>query len=143
MTTVVNRVEADAASEAVFDHVCDLRTEPAWNPAARQVELLTPGPVGQGARFRGSWLGLGSGTAEILEFDRPTHWRTRCRFRGLDIDLVGDVEPGGPGSRLRLALELSARGVLKPLLPVVAAGLRVAGRANMRRLARVLEGPGV
>jgi hypothetical protein len=143
MTTVVNRVETDAVPEAVFDHVSDLRTETAWNPAARRVDLVSAEPVGSGARFRGSWLGFGSATAEIVEFDRPTHWRTRCRFRGLDVDVVGDVEPRGGGSSLTLTLGLSTRGVLRPLLPVLAAGLRVAGRANMRRLARILAMPGV
>ena len=44
MTTVVHRLDVDAAPETVFDHVVDLRTEPAWNPAARRVELRFASP---------------------------------------------------------------------------------------------------
>jgi hypothetical protein len=44
---------------------------------------------------------------------------------------------------LTLTLELAAGRVLRPVLPVLAVGLRVAGRGNMRRLGRVLEMPGV
>ncbi|MEJ2890262.1 SRPBCC family protein [Actinomycetospora aeridis] len=143
MTTVVNRLDVDADPEKVFDEVSDLRTEALWNPAARRIDLVTREPIGTGSRFDGTWLGLGRGTAEIVEFERPAHWRSRCRFRGLDIDLVGDVEARGRGSRLTLTIELTPSGVLRPVLPVLAAGLRVAGRGNMRRLGRLLTMPGV
>ncbi|MHC1561491.1 SRPBCC family protein [Actinomycetospora sp. C-140] len=143
MTIVVNHLDSDADPETVFDHVADLRTEAVWNPAARRIDLVGPDPVGPGARFDGTWLGLGRGSAEILEYTRPTHWRTRCRFRGLDIDLHGAVEPRDRGSRLTLTLELAAGRTLRPVLPALAAGLRVAGRSNMRRLGRMLAMPGV
>jgi hypothetical protein len=139
MATVVNLLDTDAAPLTVFDEVADLRTEAVWNPAARRIDLVTAEPVGLGSRFEGTWLGLGGGTAEIVGFDRPTGWHTRCRFRGLDIDLVGDVESRGRGSRLTLTIELAAQGSLRPALPALAAGLRLAGRANMRRLGRLLE----
>lgn len=143
MVTVVNRLDVDAAPETVFDHVVDLRTEPVWNPAARRVDLLTGDPVGAGSRFRGTWRGLGSADAEVVAFDRPRHWRTRLRFRGLEVDLVGDVTPRDGHSHLTLTLDVAARGVLRPLLPVVAAVLRLAGPGNMRRLRRMLTMPGV
>jgi hypothetical protein len=143
MTVVVHRLDVDAAPETVFDHVSDPRTETVWNPAARRIDLLTPEPLGPGSRFEGSWFGPGRGSLEILEYARPTHWRTRGRFRGLDIDVIGGVEPRERGTRLTLATELAADGVLRPLLPVLAAGLRVAGRGNMRRLRRMLTMPGV
>jgi hypothetical protein len=143
VTVVVNRLDVDADPETVFDHASDLRTEVVWNPAARRIDLVGHEPIGPGSRFVGSWRGSGRGTAEIVEYARPTHWRTRCRFRGLDVDIVGRVEPVGRGSRLTLTLELAAGRVLRPVLPVLAVGLRVAGRGNMRRLGRVLEMPGV
>ncbi|GAA4939817.1 SRPBCC family protein [Actinomycetospora succinea] len=138
MTTVVNLLDTDASPETVFDRVADLRTEAAWNPAARRIDLLGAEPVGVGSRFEGTWLGLGGGTAEIVEYDRPRCWRTRCRFRGLDVDLVGDVEARGSGSRLTLTISLAAPGALGSALPALAAGMRVAGRANMRRLGKIL-----
>jgi hypothetical protein len=143
VTVVVNRLDVDADPETVFDHVSDLRTEVVWNPAARRVDLLGPEPIGPGSRFEASYRGTGRVTAEVLEYARPTHWRTRCRFRGVDVDIVGRVEPRGRGSRLTLTLELAAGRVLRPVLPVMAVGLRLAGRGNMRRLGRMLTMPGV
>ena len=143
MATVVHRLDVDAAPETVFDHVVDLRTEPVWNPAARRVELLTDDPVGLGSRFRGAWRGFGTAAAEVVAFDRPRHWRTRVRFRGLDVDIVGDVAPRDGHSHLTLTLEFAPRGPLRPLLPVLAAGLRIAGRVAVRRLGWILTMPGV
>lgn len=143
MTTVVHRVDVDADAEKVFDEVADLRTETLWNPAARRIDLLTREPIGVGSRYAGSWLGLGRGTAEVVAFERPRHWRTRCAFRGLAVDLVGDVVPDGRACRLTLTIELSASPPLRPLLPVMARVLRMAGRGNMRRLERLLTMPGV
>jgi hypothetical protein len=98
VTAVVNRLDTDADPATVFDHVSDLRTEVGWNPAARRIDLLGPEPVGAGSRFAASYRGTGRGTAEIVEYARPTHGRTRCRFRGVDVDIVGRVEPrGGAG----------------------------------------------
>ena len=38
--------------EEVFDFVADERNEPRYNPQMRRVELVTPGPIGLGTRFR-------------------------------------------------------------------------------------------
>ncbi|PVZ04992.1 SRPBCC family protein [Actinomycetospora cinnamomea] len=143
MVTVVNRLDVDAAPETVFDHVADLRTEAVWNPACRRVDLLGREPLGVGSRFRGTWHGMGTADAEILAFDRPWYWRTRLRFRGVDVDIVGEVTDRERGCHLTLTLELGARGVARPLLPPAGVVLRAAGRRNMRRLAEMLTMPGV
>src|SRR5438067_13190875 len=39
----------------VFDYVVDARNEPKWLPGAKGVEKTTPGDVGLGTRFEGTY----------------------------------------------------------------------------------------
>jgi hypothetical protein len=45
-------VRIAAPIERVFDTAADSRNEPSFNPAMSDVELLTPSPIGLGARIR-------------------------------------------------------------------------------------------
>lgn len=61
-----------APLELVFDTVADSRNEPSFNPAMRDVQLLTPPPIGLGSRFRAHTGKAGTELlVEITEFDRP------------------------------------------------------------------------
>lgn len=138
---IVNELDVEATPGEVFDQVADLRGEAAWNPATRRVDLVSAELVGLGSRYRASWRGIGTADGEIVEFNRPTHWRTRCRARAMSVDVVGDVRPTNTGTHLTLTLELTAHGALRRFELVLAAGLRAASRANMRRLTALLESP--
>ena len=57
--------------EEVFDAAADPQTQLEWDPGTlRSVEKLTPGPLGQGSRYRGDFKGSGVVEYEYVEFDR-------------------------------------------------------------------------
>ena len=66
------RLRRAAPRHRFFATVADPRTEPSFNPAMTNVELLTPEPVGLGTRFRarmGKDLDM---EVRLTGFDRPT-----------------------------------------------------------------------
>ena len=72
MARVTGPIRIAAPIERVFDTVADSRNEPSFNPAMSDVELLTPPPIGLGARFRARMGRAGMVMlVELTEFDRP------------------------------------------------------------------------
>ncbi len=72
MAHVTGSVRVAAPLERVFDMVADSRNEPSFNAAMTEVELLTPEPIGLGARFRARMGKAGVDMlVELTEFDRP------------------------------------------------------------------------
>ena len=72
MVHITGKVRIAAPQERVFDVAADSRNEPLYNPAMTQVELLTPEPIGLGARFRARMGQAGMDMlVELTEFDRP------------------------------------------------------------------------
>jgi hypothetical protein len=72
MATIEGQIQIGRPAEDVFDFVADSRNEPSFNPAMAGVELLTPLPIGRGARFRARMGRAGTPmVVELTEFDRP------------------------------------------------------------------------
>ncbi len=72
MASVAGSVRIAAPLERVFDTVADTRNEPSFNAAMTEVELLTPGAIGLGTRFRARMGNAGMDMlVELNEFNRP------------------------------------------------------------------------
>src|SRR5512133_108535 len=82
--------------EEVFDFLVDLRNAPQWEPNCQQVEKTSDGPIGRGTTFRAK-KGMGRLESEIVEFERPTHFATRDKGRGITcgLDFRCDGKNGG------------------------------------------------
>jgi len=74
---ISGQIHIDAPPELVFDTVADSRNEPSFNPQMRDVELLTPLPIGAGTRFL-AHMGKGGNKmlVEIVDFDKPQRLHT-------------------------------------------------------------------
>ena len=86
--------------ETVFDAVADERTEPRYNPQMRNVELLTPEPLGVGTRFRAEAVTAARPapmTIECTGYDRPHRFDSTTRMAAMDIDYTLAFEPVGRG----------------------------------------------
>ena len=131
--------------ETVFDAVADERTEPRYNPQVRNVELLTPEPLGVGTRFRAEAVTAGRPapmTIECTGYDRPHRFDSTTRMAAMDIDYTLTFEPVGDrrsGTRMHWMFDLHPHGALRPLRPVVAAMGRRQERRNWAALRDYLE----
>ena len=132
--------------ETVFDAVADERTEPRYNPGVRDVELLTPEPLGVGTRFRAQAVTAGRTapmTIACTGYDRPHRFDSTTRMAAMDIDYtltfeaVGDTDRSG--TRLRWLFDLHPHGVLRPLRPLLAGLGRRRERRNWTALRDYLE----
>ena len=87
--------------EEVFDAAADPQTQLEWDPGTlRSVEKLTPGPLGQGSRYRGDFKGSGVVEYEYVEFDRPRRFAHRADVKIGRIRHVFTFEPVAEGTRL-------------------------------------------
>jgi hypothetical protein len=86
----------------VFEFVADERNEPRHNPRMVRAEMLSPGPVGLGSRFRAEMRTRPRPvvmTTEFTGYERPRRLASTTRLSTMEIrgTLTFDPVPGGPG----------------------------------------------
>lgn len=115
---VIHRPPAD-----VFDFVADERNEPTYNPRMRDVEKLTPGPIGVGTSWRATVL---TGrrptdlTLTVTGYDRPNRLGSTAAFATGDITGSVSFAPHPTGTLLSWSWELRPRGLVRLATPVIA-----------------------
>jgi uncharacterized membrane protein len=139
VAVVENTIEIARSAEDVFDYWVDLAREPEWNPKARQVEKLTDGPVGLGTRFEGEYLKGDTMTIEYVRFERPLAWATVGRSPRLDVKGEGRISDREDGVRLVMRMELSPKGALRLLLPILGGFMRRQQERNLAAIKHALE----
>ena len=108
--------------EEVFDFVADERNEPRYNPRMLSSEMLSPGPVGLGSRFRAVMRSRPrrmTMTTQFTGYQRPRRLALRSHLSAMEIhgSLTFDPVPGG--TRMRWSWEVEPHGPLKLLRPLV------------------------
>lgn len=129
--------------QEVFDFVADERNEPRYNPGMLRAELLTPGPVGLGSRFRAEMRTRPRPvvmTTENTGYDRPRRLASITRLPTMDIEGALTFDPVPAGTQMRWSWDVAPRGLLKLAAPVVARIGARQERAIWTGLKRVLEG---
>lgn len=137
---VENTIEIARSAEDVFDYWVDLAREPEWNPKARRVEKVTDGPIGLGTRFEGEYLKGDTMTIEYVRFERPLAWATVGRSPRLDVNGEGRISASEDGVRLLMRMELSPKGALRLLLPILGRFMHRQQERNLAAIKRALEG---
>jgi uncharacterized protein YndB with AHSA1/START domain len=135
-------IDIERPPAEVFDYVVNLEHVPEWNWAIASTQMVTPGPVGIGSRYRQTRSVPGP-AVEILE------------VTGLDpgkrIEIVGDLPafrarlvyeltPSGMGTRLTNIVELEPLGVLGISASLFPGHLQASIAGNLGILKSVLEG---
>ena len=147
MARIDGEIVINRPVEEVFDFAADERNEPRYNPRMVSSELLSPGPVGLGSRFRavmGSWPRRTTMTTEFTGYQRPRRLALRSHLSAMEIhgSLTFDPVPGG--TRMRWSWEVAPRGLLKLMSPLV---VRVGARQersiweNLKGLLESREAP--
>jgi carbon monoxide dehydrogenase subunit G len=146
VATVQGEVRIAAPVEVVFDIVADTRNEPSFNPAMRDVEMLTPEPVGAGSRFRAHLGGAHLGRArtamlvELSEFERPRRLGSRTTSSMMATAGALTLTPVPGGTVLAWHWEVRPRGWLRLAGPLVGPLGRRMERGIWTGLKRRLEG---
>lgn len=140
VAVVENVIEIARSPEDVFDYWVDLGREPEWNPKAKRVEKLTGGPIGLGTRFEAEYLRGEAMTIEYVLFERPVAWETVGRSPRLDVKGAGRITTTERGTRLVMRIELSPRGGLRLLQPILGRFMRQQQERNLAAIRQALEG---
>lgn len=137
MAQISGQIRIEAPVEEVFDTVADSRNEPKFNSDMKDVELLTPPPIGAGSRFQAT-MGT-SGTSmlvELTEVDRPNRLRSRTSSELMDTSGTLSFAPDGPATVMSWDWDVTPKGWLRLLGPVFGiVGARVERRiwAGLKR----------
>jgi hypothetical protein len=115
-------VESPFGADETFKKVSDFSTTQDWDPGVVEGEKLTPGGVDIGSKFRIVARFMGRNSELIYEVTEFTPGR-RVVLRGenatvLSVDEI-TVEPTPSGSRLTYSADLTLKGPLKLLDPVL------------------------
>jgi carbon monoxide dehydrogenase subunit G len=129
----------EAPIEAVFDALADATNEPAWLPGAQKVEKETPGLVGLGTRFRGTYARAGTVALEIVDFERPNRVTFRARSRIVNFDDEVRLTSNGSGTRLEARMLAQPRGPMRLFGPLMARTMRTQFEQNWPHLGRFVE----
>lgn len=113
-------IDIDAPAEVVFDELADQRNEERWSKEVREVELLTPEPVGVGSRYRARWAKAPRCTVTYVRYERPRQWVAEIRSWMLDIDQTLTIEPRGAGSHFTSQWDFTLHGPFRLFAPMLA-----------------------
>lgn len=108
--------------EAVFDFVADERNEPRYNTRMIAAELLTPEPIGVGARFHARMMSRRRPVDMLIAitvYERPRRLGSRTELTAMQIEGMLTFEPLPEGTRLKWAWNVQPRGWLRLLSPLV------------------------
>jgi polyketide cyclase/dehydrase/lipid transport protein/2-oxoacid dehydrogenase/acyltransferase catalytic subunit len=123
MARIDGEIVIGQPAEVVFDFVADQRNEPTYNPAMTRLQKLTGGPIGVGTRFQATTTSRGRPVDLLIEYtayDRPTTLGSTIRMATADIRGTLTFHPDPDGTRMRWAWQVTPKGALRLLAPVIA-----------------------
>jgi uncharacterized protein YndB with AHSA1/START domain len=120
---------------AVFRAVVDVESFPRWNPTTKSARKLSAGETGEGTRFELSIQGFGRTVQELRGFEADRRVTLVPYIRGLAGGHTFVLTPEDDRTRVDHELEMSPRGALRALGPIIGIG----GRRNLRRTASALK----
>lgn len=125
MAHISGQIEIAAPPYLVFDTVADSRNEPSYNPQMRDVELLTPLPIGAGTRFLARLGKAGTEMAvDLVEFDRPNRLGTHTSSSMMTTSGTLTFTPSGDGTLMTWDWQVRPKGWLRmwgPLFGLIGA----------------------
>ena len=146
--TIERTVNAPLAQ--VFARFTDLTNAPAMIPAIKKIEILTPGPIGAGTRFRETRVMFGkeaAATMEISTFDPPRSYCVEADSGGSHFATTFTFEPAG-SSATRVAMHFGCQAqtlgakLLTPLSLLMMGFMRKALGADMDSMKAAAERAG-
>ena len=119
MVKVTGSIEVGRSVEETFDYAADWRNEAQWNELAIGVEKASPGPIGVGTRFIGTYKQYGTLETTITEYSRPARHVIRTEGKVMTMVLTATFTPAPGGAVMHKTIEVRMKGAMKLLTPVM------------------------
>ena len=126
----------------VFDFIAASENAPKIVNSVTSMVKLTEGPVRVGTRYRETRLMNGKeqqAELEIVEFEPTQKYAMKNVTDGIETMYRYTFQPENDGTRVALVCELSASGIKKLMLPLVASILKKEDGDHLQRVKQVLE----
>jgi hypothetical protein len=108
-----------APVEVVFDVASDLANAAEHVRGIEKIELLTPGPIGVGTKWRETRKMMGREATETLEitaFDRPRSYSVGCTSCGCYFESTFRFVPAAAGTKVTLDVNTRALTLFAKLM---------------------------
>src|SRR5215510_2586788 len=132
------RMTVARSPEEVFDLPVDLRNPPQWEPNCQEDTKTSGGPIGKDTTFRGR-KGMGRLESEIVEFERPAHFATRDKGRGMNRGLDFRCAAKNGGTEVAGKLWMEPRGPMRGLMLLMRRMMKRTLSELPENLRRVIE----
>ena len=108
MTAYAVKTTIDAPCELVFDKATDFENCADFITGITRTEMLTPGPVAVGTRFRETRLMYnreGTEEMEVIQLDRPSSYTLGCESHGCRYQSTFSCAPDGETTVVEMTFE--------------------------------------
>lgn len=120
MLTVSETTTISRPPEVVFEAAADPQTQLKWDAATlKSVEKLSPGPLGQSARYRGNFKGFGVVEYDFIDYQPPRRFAHRATIKMGEMRHTFVFDPVPEGTRLTQTGELTPSTLGRVLAPVI------------------------
>lgn len=134
---------SSAAPDRVWAMASDFQNAPARIKAITKVEMVTPGPVGAGTRFR-EWRGRQVVDMEIAAWSPPRSYSLRGYAMGTEFTSEIRCVPEGSGTRLEMEVQVRPRTLgaklMSPLIFLMSKLMVRSCTKDLVDIARAAEG---
>jgi len=114
MVRVSESVIIARAPQEIFDIAADPHEQLKWDPETlKQVKKLTPGPLAQGARYRGEFKGFGVVEYEFVTYEPGVRFAHHAAMNIGDMQHIFEFEAVPNGTRLTQTLLVEPKGMGK------------------------------
>jgi ligand-binding SRPBCC domain-containing protein len=142
MFEVAESVTIAWPADRLFGVAVDPQVQLEWDAAALpRVEKLTEGPLGVGARYRGSLKRLGTVDFEYVEYEPGRRFSHNAQMRLGRFRHTFDFEPVDDGTRLTQRIQMEPVGIARLMAPLLRPVLRRRIRMIDDELRRYAESP--
>lgn len=142
MVRIAQSLEIERPIDEVFGFVTRFENLPAWEEGILEAGQTSSGALGVGARGRDvrRFMGRRTETAyEVTEYKPPQRFVV-CSLTGpVPVRAGYTFEPAGAGTRMRSVAEITLRGPLRLLAPILSRVMQRQHAKDLRRLKAVLE----
>jgi len=120
MLTVTETTTIGRPPEVVFEAAADPHTQLKWDAATlKSVEKLSPGPLGEAARYRGNFKGLGVVEYDFVDYMPPSRFSHRAKIKMGEMRHTFVFEPVPEGTLLTQTGELTPSVLGRIMAPVI------------------------